>query len=164
MPVQLQTLSFNDIRPTIRKQQELIERHALRLICLGIATLSLAGLLYLTQASAITTTTYEIQELQRKQQRLQRTRDRLRAEIAALTSPEHVKAQARALGFRESSPAEFLAVNEIPMVVQQSLASTPEEGPPAPLEVLLTRTSHWLRTAMTLLPAPQQVEAGPAHP
>jgi hypothetical protein len=43
-------------------------------------------------------------------------------------------------------------------------ASPPESRPPAPLETLLSRTSNWLQIAMGLLPAPQQVEAGAAHP
>jgi cell division protein FtsL len=179
MPAQTQTLSL--ARFSRLRRQELVERRALRLIFLGLVILSLAGLLYLTQASAVTTTTYEIQELQRQKQRLQRRRDHLRAEIAALTSPERVEARARALGFRAAPPAEFLAVTEVPVLAlssasvmtQQSSvpptrlgtdASPPESRPPAPLETFLSRTSNWLQIAMGLLPAPQQVEAGAAHP
>jgi len=187
MPAQTQTLSLS--RFSRLRRQELVERRALRLIFLGLVILSLAGLLYLTQASAVTTTTYEIQELQRQKQRLQRRRDHLRAEIAALTLPENVEARARALGFRAAPPAEFLAVTEVPvlalssagvMAQQSSVPSTrlrtgpstrlkteaspPESRPPAPLETLLSRTSNWLQIAMGLLPAPQQVEAGAAHP
>jgi cell division protein FtsL len=107
------------------RRQELIQRHVLRLICLGIAILSLAGLLYLTQRSALTTTTYEIQELQLEKQRLQRQRDRLRADIARLTAPERVRARAEALGFEPAQPAEFLAIN---------LPTPPAQpGPPAPV-------------------------------
>ncbi len=190
MPAQLQTLSLS--RLSRLRRQELIERRVLRLIFLGLVVLSLAGLLYLTQASAVTTTTYEIQELQHERERLLRGRDRLRAEIAVLTSPENVEARAQALGFRAAPPAEFLVVTEVPiqqmadgrwsvspLVVWSSSHSIdlstrlPDYGttrPPdhpaigyQPLETLLTRASTWLQGAMSLLPAPQQVEAGSAH-
>ncbi len=160
MSAQLETLS----RLSRLRRQELVERRVLRLIFLGLVVLSLAGLLYLTQASAVTTATYEIQELQRQAQRLERRRDRLRADIARLTSPENVQARARALGFRASPPAEFLVVTEVPIMVQRPPMTPLPDRPPAPLEVLLSRTSNWLQTAMSLLPAPQRVEAGPAKP
>lgn len=105
----LQTLPLS--RLSRLRRQELIQRHVLRLICLGIAVLSLAGLLYLTQRSAVTTTTYEIQELQLEKERLQRKRDRLRADIARLTAPERVSTRAEALGFEPAHPTEFLAIN-----------------------------------------------------
>lgn len=162
MPAQLQTLSLS--RLSRLRRQELVERRVLRLIFLGLVVLSLAGLLYLTQASAVTTANYEIQELQREKQRLQRERDRLRADIAALTSPQYVEARAQALGFRTLPPAEFLVVTEVPIVAQQLPVTSPSKSPPAPLEMLLTRTSVWLQTAIGLLPAPQPVEAGPAQP
>lgn len=169
MPAQLQTLSLS--RLSRLRRQELVERRVLRLIFLGLVVLSLAGLLYLTQASAVTTTDYEIQELQHEKQRLQRERDRLRAEIAVLTLPDNVEARAQALGFRASPPAEFLVVNEVPIMAQRSPTSSSglrartssPERPPAPLETLLTRTSTWLQTAIRLLPAPQQAEAGSAR-
>ncbi len=160
MSAQLQTLS----RLSRLRRQELVERRVLRLIFLGLVVLSLAGLLYLTQASAVTTANYEIQELQRDKLRLQRKRDRLRAENAALTSPPYVEARAEALGFRAVPAAEFLVVNEVPILAQRSPTTSPPESTPAPLETLLTRTSVWLQTAIGLLPAPQRVEAGPAQP
>lgn len=160
MSAQLQTLSLS--RLSRLRRQELVERHLLRLACLGVVVLSLAGLLYLTQASAVTTTSFQIQELQREKQRLQRERDRLRAEIAVATSPERVKARAYALGFRPVPPSEFLAVTELPVMAQRAPESSPVMRPPGPIEELLTQAGHWLQAAMTLLPAPQQVEAGPA--
>lgn len=160
MPAQLQTVSLS--RLSRLRRQELVERRVLRLVFLGLLVLSLAGLLYLTQASAVTTLSYEIQELQRDKQRLKRERDRIRAEIAVLTSPERVEARARALGFRALPPAEFLAVTEVPIVAKRLPSTSPPEEPPAPLETLLARTSTWLQTAVGLLPAPQRVEAGPA--
>lgn len=162
MPAQLQTLSL--ARLGRLRRQELVERRVLRLIFLGLVVLSLAGLLYLTQASAVTTANYEIQELQREKQRLQRERDRLRADIAALTSPQYVEARAQALGFRASPPAEFLVIHEVPIVARQLAVTSPSESTPAPVEIFLTRTSVWLQTAIGLLPAPQRVEAGPAQP
>ncbi|MFQ5854497.1 MAG: septum formation initiator family protein [Anaerolineae bacterium] len=161
MPAQLQTLSLSRLGRL--RRQELVKRHVLRLICFGLVALSLAGLLYLTQASSVTTTTYEIQELQNEIQRLQRRRDRLRAEIAELTAPEHIEARAHALGFRASPPAEFLVVTEVPMMAQRPAMTSPPEKTATPLETLLARASTWVQTAMSLLPAPRQVEAGPAH-
>lgn len=161
MPTHLQTLSLSHLSRL--RQQEFVERHALRVVFLGIVVLSLAGLLYLTQASAVTTTTYEIQELQDKKQRLQRKRDRLQGEIAGFTSPERIRSRAQALGFRMSPPDEFLTVTKTPVVAQRSPIITATQAPPSRLETLLTQTSHWLHTAVTLLPAPQKVEAGSAN-
>lgn len=161
MPAQLQTLSLS--RLSRLRRQELIERRVLRLIFLGLVVLSLAGLLYLTQASAVTTTTYEIQELQRDRERLLRRRDRLRAEIAVLTSPENVKARAQALGFRAAPPAEFLAIGRWADGPPSAISHQPSAIGYQPLEALLSRASTWLQGAMNLLPAPQQVEAGTAH-
>lgn len=185
MPAQLQTLSLSRLNRL--RRQELVQRHVLRLIFLGLVAVSLAGLLYLTQASAVTTTTYEIQELQSEIQRLQRRRDRLRADIAVLTSPAYVEARARALGFRTLRPTEFLVITDVPgpalssakVVARRSLmpstleraqgsaghgtGTAPLERPPAPLERLLARTSSWLKTVASVLPAPRRVEAGPVH-
>lgn len=159
MSAQLQTLSLS--RLSRLRRQELIEQHLLRLICLGLVALSLAGLLYLTQASAVTTTTYEIQELQQREQRLLRKRDRLRAKIAADTQPQILRDQALALGFESTPPSEFLPVIETPVLAQQPRRAIPlAEQPPGPLEHALTEASEWFQDTMGLLPAPRQVEAG----
>ncbi len=160
MSAQLQTLSLS--RLSRLRRQEIVERHMLRLIILGLVVLSLAGLLYLTQASAVTTTTYEIQELQQKKERLQRRRDRLRADIAALTRPERVKARAEELGFRPADPSEFLAVSKVPVVAQAPPIS-PEKQPHSAAESFLMRVSTWLQASASVFPAPQQVEAGSAE-
>jgi cell division protein FtsL len=161
MPAQVQTLSLS--RFSRLRRQELIERRVLRLIVLGLMALSLAGLLYLTQASAVTTTTYRIRELQAEKQRLQRERDRLRADIAVLAAPEVVQEKARKLGFRPALPSEFLLVREIPVMARQSPATSPTDRTfPSLLDSLLARTENLLRMAMSLLPEPAQAEAGPA--
>ncbi|MBS1252456.1 MAG: Cell division protein FtsL [Anaerolineales bacterium] len=157
MPAQLQTLSLS--RLSRLRRQELVERNVLRLICLGLVAVSLAGLLYLTQASAATTLYYEIQELRQDKERLQRTRDRLRGDVAALTAPKRVKSLAQDLGFQSTPHTEFLPGIKTPVVVQQPPPTVPADSPPA-IERLLARTSGWLQGALSVLPPPQQVEAG----
>jgi hypothetical protein len=170
------------------RRQELIRRHVLRLICLGIAILSLAGLLYLTQRSAVTTTTYEIQELQLEKVRLQRERDLLRADVARLTAPERVRARAEALGFEPAHPTEFVAIN-MPAAPRARTAAITEQAPSpsgaahatqgaaAPrstqrrpsasgtlpsLAALSLQAERWLEAALAALPnisPPRQAEA-----
>lgn len=114
------------------RREELVERYVLRLICLGIAILSLAGLLYLTQRSTVTTTVYEIQELQLQKERLQRERDRLRADVARLTAPERVRARAEALGFEPARPAEFVAINAAAINMAAINVAAVDVASPAP--------------------------------
>lgn len=162
MSAQLQTLSLSRLGRL--RRQEFVEQHLLRLICLGLVALSLAGLLYLTQASAVTTTTYEIQELQQREQRLLRERDRLRAQIAVATQPQIVRERALALGFEPTQPGDLLPVTEAPVLAQQPSRTVPiAEQSPGTLELVLAEASEWLQDTMGLLPATRQVEAGSAE-
>lgn len=160
MSARLQTLSISRLNRL--RQQELVGRHVLRLIFLGLTVLSLAGLLYLTQASAVTTTTYEIEELQNERQRLQREADRLRAEIAMLTTPEQIRERALALGFQPAQPADFLAVAEIPAVERPVQLADEVAHPATPFDVLVNHANNWLHAVVGLMPATSPVEAGPA--
>ncbi len=117
MTATLQTLSLGSLRRL--RRHDVVERHALKLVFCGLLALSLAGLLYLTQYSALVATRYQIQELQQEKQRLQRERDRLRAEIAAFTSPERVKARAQALGFQTPEQVDYLPIEQLPARVRQ---------------------------------------------
>jgi hypothetical protein len=161
MPARLQSLSV--ARLNRLRQQELVGRRALRLIFLGLAFLSTAGLLYLTQASAVTTTTYEIEELQAEKERLQREADRLRAEIAMLTAPDNMRERALVLGFYPSSPANFLSVAEIPSIERAIPVAAVEDTPPTSLQMFIAQANDWLQFAVSFVPAPAQVEAGSAE-
>lgn len=158
MPAKPQMLPVS--RLSRLRREEFVERHLLRLIFLGLVVLSLAGLLYLTQASAVTKTYYEIQDLLEEKEHKLRRRDELREDIAELTEPESVAQRARERGFRPAGPPELVAVPKIPVVAQQPLDASPSESSSATAERLLTQASNWLQTAISLLPAPQQVEAG----
>lgn len=117
MTATFQALSLRSLRRL--RHHEVVERHALKLVFLGLLALSLAGLLYLTQYSTLVATRYQIQELQQEKQRLQRERDRLRAEIAVYTNPERIKARAQALGFQVPTQVDYLSIDHLPVQVQR---------------------------------------------
>ncbi len=125
MPANFQALTLTNLSRL--RRQDVVERYALQLVCFGLLVLSLAGLLYLTQASALVTTMYQIEELQQEKQRLQRERDRLRAEIARHTTPERIKVRAQELGFESPAQVEYLAIEKLPVPVRK-----PGRGDPIP--------------------------------
>ena len=117
MTATLEALSLGNLKRL--RRHDVVERHALKLVFLGLLALSLAGLLHLTQYSTLVATRYEIQELQREKQRLQRERDRLRAQIAVYTAPERIKARAQALGFQAPEQVDYLSIDRLPVRVRQ---------------------------------------------
>jgi hypothetical protein len=79
-----------------------------------LATFSLVGWLYLTQASAVTTTSYRIDELRVELDQLKNQNAALVIEISQLEALSRVEARARELGFGPTTNVKYLPVAHYP--------------------------------------------------
>ncbi len=80
-----------------------------------LATFSLVGWLYLTQASAVTTTSYRIDELRLELDQIRNQNAALTLEIAQLEALPRIEMRARELGFEPTTNVRYLAVANYPM-------------------------------------------------
>jgi hypothetical protein len=83
-----------------------------------LATFSLVGWLYLSQASAVTTTSYRIDELRLQLDHVKNQNAALILEIAELEALSRVETRATALGFQPTSDVQYMAVANYPMSVE----------------------------------------------
>jgi hypothetical protein len=83
-------------------------------ILLILATFSLVGWLYLTQASAVTATSYRIDELRLELDQLKNQNAALSLEIAQFQALSHVEKRALELGFRPTTNIRYLSVSSYP--------------------------------------------------
>ena len=79
-----------------------------------LGTFSLVGWLYLTQASAVTTTSYRIDELRMELDHLKNQNAALALEIAQLEALPRVEQRALELGFQPTTDVRYLAVSNYP--------------------------------------------------
>ncbi len=89
-----------------------------------LATFSLVGWLYLTQASAVTTTSYRIDELRMDLDRVRNENAALNLEIAQLKALTRIEARAREMGLAPTTSVRYLPVADYPLSPQK------EEGLP----------------------------------
>jgi hypothetical protein len=80
-----------------------------------LATFSLVGWLYLSQASAVTATSYRIDELRFELDRVDKENAVLTLEIAQLEALPRIEARARELGFEPTTNVRYLPVDSYPM-------------------------------------------------
>ena len=83
-----------------------------------LATFSLVGWLYLTQASAVTTTSYRIDELRVELDHLKNQNAALVIEIAELEAVSRVEQRAQTLGFGPAENIQYLPVENYPAPVE----------------------------------------------
>ena len=83
-----------------------------------LATFSLVGWLYLTQASAVTATSYRIDELRLELDQLKNQNAALRLEIAQLEALSRVEARARELNFGPTTNVRYLPVTNYPLSLE----------------------------------------------
>lgn len=83
-----------------------------------LATFSLVGWLYLTQASAVTTTSYRIDELRLELDQIKNQNAALTLEIAQLQALSRVEARALELGFAPTTNVRYLPVTDYPMPLE----------------------------------------------
>lgn len=79
-----------------------------------LATFSLVGWLYLSQASAVTTTSYRIDELRIELDQLKNQNAALMLTIAELEALSRVEARAQELGFRPATDLQYMTVLNYP--------------------------------------------------
>lgn len=83
-----------------------------------LGTFSLVGWLYLTQASAVTATSYRIDELRLELDQIKNENATLTLEIAQLSALSRIEARARTLGFEPTTNVRYLPVTNYPMPVE----------------------------------------------
>lgn len=110
-----QSISF---RPAavIRQIPWRLDRKTALGLLLILTTFSLVGWLYLGQASVITSSTLQIEKLQREIQLVNQHNAELALEIADLESLSQIEERARALGFQPTNPTQirYLPVSNYP--------------------------------------------------
>jgi hypothetical protein len=83
-----------------------------------LATFSLVGWLYLTQASAVTATSYRIDELRLELDQIKNQNAALTLEIAQLEALSRVEARAREIGFAPTTNVRYLPVANYPLPLE----------------------------------------------
>jgi len=106
------------------------------LFVLGIALILIFGGLYLSQVASFATTNREIEGLIDERDRLERTNEQLRGQIASLETVPQLLERARQLGFRAATPQdiEYLVIegynpNRERTVAPLALEEQLDEGP-----------------------------------
>lgn len=122
-----QSISFKPVTAIKELPWSINKKTTLGFLLLVVA-FSLVGSLYLSQASAISTSTLEMDGLHQQIDTLQRRNKDLSMEIAAYESIDHIETRAKELGFSPTSPeaVRYLAAPNFPATEapQQSTALT----------------------------------------
>jgi cell division protein FtsL len=101
-----------------------LDRKAALGFLLILATFSLVGWLYLTQASAVTTTRYRIDELRLDLDQLHNQNATLALEIAQLENLNRIQTRARELGMGPTTQVRYLVVPNYPVSVKNQADKT----------------------------------------
>ncbi|GIK36400.1 MAG: hypothetical protein BroJett011_02330 [Chloroflexota bacterium] len=83
-----------------------------------LATFSLVGWLYLTQASAVTATSYRMDQLRLELDQIKNQNAALTLEIARLEALDRIESRARELGFAPTTNVRYLPVANYPMPLE----------------------------------------------
>lgn len=133
-----------------------ISGRALALIVGLLVLLTLAGLLYLTQASTAAEMRYSLVQREREETRLQEQITALRCQVAQHQSVGSLQERAQKLGLVDASPSDPQVICYVPadaaMGANLSGLAQPEEPRstiqvPAPLEWLLLTLVHGFQAA-----------------
>jgi hypothetical protein len=118
-----------------------------------LATFSLVGWLYLTQASAVTATSYRIDELRLELDQVKNQNATLTLEIARLEALSRVETRAHELGFQPATNIQYLPVTNYPVLLEtQEFLGEPEriESSIDAYVVDSENSSWWLKKLDTL--------------
>ncbi len=118
-----------------------------------LVTFSLVGWLYLSQASAVTTTSYRIGELRLELDHLKNQNATLILEIAKLEALSRVENRAREIGFQPTGNIKYLSVTNYPAAVepQEFLGDSIQvESSIEAYTVKSENSSWWLKQVDTL--------------
>lgn len=119
-----------------------------------LTTISLVGWLYLTQASAVTTTSYRIDELRMELDHVKNQNAALIVEIAELEALSRVEQRALELGFQPVDDVEYLAVADYPLLHETEqeaiFGATPVENSVDAYVEELESPSWWVQSLDTV--------------
>jgi cell division protein FtsL len=93
-----------------------MERKVALGILLVLVTASLVGWLYLTQASSLTTTSFEIEQIRNELTQVKQQNAQLQLEIAQWEALPRIEQRARELGYAPSDQIQYLPVADYPAV------------------------------------------------
>lgn len=115
--------AITSFRPAnvIRRLPWRLDSQAASGFLLILGTFGLVGWLYLTQASAVTATSYRIDELRLELDQLQNRNAALRLEIAQLEALPRIEQRALALGFQPTTNVRYLPVPNYPASEDEGL-------------------------------------------
>jgi len=116
-------------RPRIALLAEVISARLARPLLIFAVTAGLASLLYISQASGVATTGYDIQTLEAQRQQWLARNEQARARIAALESLDRVEVEAR-MRLQMSAPKGILFVAVEPSVVVPTVPDRPDARSP----------------------------------
>ena len=110
-----------------------IQTKTLGLILLVLGIVSLISLLYLTQASQVATTTYDIRLMEERLAALERENALLSYEIAQLQEPSRIEAKALAMGLTNTLKIEYLSLADYyeDLATREFLNQGKENEPPS---------------------------------
>lgn len=115
-------------------------------LLLLLAMFSLVGWLYLTQASAVTATSYRIDALRLELDHIKNQNAALTLEIAQLEALGRVEVRARELGFGPTTDVRYIPVADYPMPQEPQnavLSAQPSRSSFAPTDSELEQTPWW---------------------
>lgn len=140
---------FFPLRPRIEGVGFAVDARLLGLMVAGLIVFSLASVLYLSQASYVTTTSRRIQELDKKLQDLQHLKARRMQELAEMTAPARLDDRVKALGY--GPPKRMVYVNIGTGVAgpqgQGSAVANPEQQRVTERADFMTRLKMWFGVA-----------------
>jgi len=109
-----------------------------------LATFSLVGWLYLTQASAVTATSYRIDELRLELDQLKNQNAALALEIAQLEALPRIESRARELGFDPTTDVRYLSIPDYPVSAEEEPLVSSDI--PLPGDVQLAPPPWWVES------------------
>jgi len=118
-----------------------------------LATFSLVGWLYLTQASSVTTTSYRIDELRMELDQIQNQNAAITLEIARLEALPRIENRARELGFEPTTNVRYLPVTNYPISTEKALTYQGGALTQSEAETYATvyeQSSWWIKTLDSL--------------
>jgi hypothetical protein len=118
-----------------------------------LITFSLVGWLYLTQASAVTTTSYRIDESRLELDQIKNQNAALVLEIAELEALSRVEDRARELGFKPTTEVRYISVPDYPLSGEEevpSFHSTQTEVGMETYDANIEEPSWWVERLDTL--------------
>jgi cell division protein FtsB len=138
---------FGNTFHTFRRRPWRTQRQAIALLTLSFFVAIIIGALYLAQASAVSTTGRQLEELIAERNQLEQNNEQLRAEIAGFQSVPRLEQRARELGFVQAGREniEYLVIDGYDPNREPLPTPVPEEASAQPVPVYDETFLGWLQ-------------------